>query len=86
MTAATTTTEPRADLARICAATSTIACPECQRRPDSPCRARGRRRGWHVARFGLAMKVGVITGPDLLTVLRTVGVFTPATIVEDGAE
>lgn len=73
------------DLARVCAATATVACPLCRRLPAIPCTIGWCRRGWHVARFGRAMKAGVITGPDLIAVLYVAGVFTPATVVEDGA-
>lgn len=80
---AVTAAEPL-DLRRICKATSTVACPLCHRPPGVACTIRRLRRGWHVARFGRAMRAGAITGPELIAVLWTVGVFTPATLVEDG--
>lgn len=42
-------------------------------------------RGYHVARFGRAMRRGLISGPDLVAVLGTAGVFTSDTVVYDQA-
>jgi hypothetical protein len=41
--------------------------------------------GYHVARFGRAFRRGLITGPELITVLQTVGAFTESTVVWDTA-
>jgi hypothetical protein len=38
-------------------------------------------RGYHVARFGRAMRRGLITGPDLMAVLDTAGAFTTSTVI-----
>jgi hypothetical protein len=38
-------------------------------------------RGYHVARFGRAMKEGRISGPDLIAVLQTAVVFTVDTVI-----
>jgi hypothetical protein len=40
-------------------------------------------RGYHVLRFGTAMRAGRISGPDLIAVLRTAVVFTVDTVVWD---
>jgi hypothetical protein len=42
-------------------------------------------RGYHVARFGRAMRRGLISGPDLIAVLETLDAFTSATVVYDQA-
>ena len=41
--------------------------------------------GDHVARFGRALRRGLITGPDLIAVLQALDAFTSATIVIDQA-
>jgi hypothetical protein len=40
-------------------------------------------RGYHVARFGRAQRRGLISGPDLMAVLDTAGVFTTSTVIYD---
>ena len=40
-------------------------------------------RGYHVARFARAMRRGLISGPELITVLQTVGAFTDRTVIYD---
>ena len=40
-------------------------------------------RGYHVARFGRAMRRGLISGPDLIAVLETLDAFTSGTVVYD---
>ena len=40
-------------------------------------------RGYHVARFGRAMRRGLISGQDLVAVLETLDAFTAATVVYD---
>ena len=40
-------------------------------------------RGYHVARFARAMRRGLISGPELITVLQTVGAFTDSTVIYD---
>jgi len=39
--------------------------------------------GYHVARFAVAMRRGLITGADFAVVLEATGVFTNATLVYD---
>jgi hypothetical protein len=39
--------------------------------------------GYHVGRFGTAMKAGRISGPDLVSVLQTAVVFTTDTVIWD---
>jgi hypothetical protein len=39
--------------------------------------------GDHVARFGRAMRRGLISGPDLLAVLGALDAFTMATVICD---
>ena len=43
-------------------------------------------RGFHVARFGRAMRRGLISGPDLLAVLGTLDAFTTATVICDAPD
>ncbi|MGH3218954.1 MAG: hypothetical protein ACRDPY_09650 [Streptosporangiaceae bacterium] len=50
--------------------------------PDTPMRPV---RGYHVARFGRAMRRGLISGADLLAALDTASVFTSTTVIWDGA-
>jgi hypothetical protein len=40
-------------------------------------------RGYHVARFGRAMRRGLISGADLIAVLRGLDAFTNSTLVYD---
>ena len=40
-------------------------------------------RGYHVARFARAQRRGLISGPDLMAVLDTAGVFTTSTVIYD---
>lgn len=42
-------------------------------------------RGYHVARFGRAMRRGLIDGPDLIAVLQALDAFTNDTVVYDRA-
>ena len=42
--------------------------------------------GDHVARFGRAMRRGLISGPDLLAVLGTLDAFTTATVIRDAPD
>jgi hypothetical protein len=41
-------------------------------------------RGYHVGRFGRAMRRGLISGPDLVAVLQAAVVFTLSTVIYDG--
>ena len=40
-------------------------------------------RGFHVARFGRALRRGLISGPDLIAVLQALDAFTNDTVVYD---
>jgi hypothetical protein len=71
-------------LPEICRAARRVNCGECWQVPGTPCTPEGD----HVARFGRAMRRGLISGPDLLAVLRTLDAFTTATVIcgaRDGA-
>jgi hypothetical protein len=56
-----------------------VNCGECWQVPGKPCTPEGD----HVARFGRAMRRGLISGPDLLAVLGTLDAFTMATVICD---
>jgi hypothetical protein len=79
-------TAPKASAARslreICQATRLANCGECWQVPGPPCTPEGD----HVARFGRAMRRGLISGPDLLTVLGPLDAFTTATVICDAPD
>jgi hypothetical protein len=56
-----------------------VNCGECWQVPGKPCTPEGD----HVARFGRALRRGLITGTELLAVLGTLDAFTPSTVVCD---
>jgi hypothetical protein len=66
-------------LPEICEAARRANCGECWQVPGKPCT--GNPEGDHVARFGRAARRGLITGPELVSVLAAFDVFTTATIV-----
>jgi hypothetical protein len=66
-------------LPEIRAAARRVNCGECWQVPGKPCTPEGD----HVARFGRAMRRGLISGPDLLAVLGTLDAFTMATVICD---
>jgi hypothetical protein len=71
-------------LHEICQAARRATCGECWQVPGKPCTPEGD----HVARFGRALRCGLISGPDLLAVLGTLDAFTTATVIcgaPDGA-
>ena len=74
---------PAAPLARslheICELVRQANCGECWQVPGAPCTPEGD----HVARFGRAMRRGLIAGPELIAVLQSLDAFTSATIVCD---
>ena len=74
---------PAAPLARslheICELVRQANCGECWQVPGTPCTPEGD----HVARFGRAMRRGLIAGPELIAVLQSLDAFTSATIVCD---
>jgi hypothetical protein len=69
-------------LHEICAAVRQANCGECWQVPGKPCTPEGN----HVARFGRALRRGLIAGPDLIAVLQTLDAFTSATIVRDAPD
>jgi hypothetical protein len=69
-------------LHEICEATRRVNCGECWQVPGTPCTPEGD----HVARFGRAMRRGLISGPDLLAVLGTLDAFTTATVICDAPD
>ena len=66
-------------LHEVCEAARLVNCGECWQVPGKPCTSEGN----HVARFGRAMRRGLITGPDLIAVLQALDAFTNTTIVYD---
>jgi hypothetical protein len=69
-------------LPEICEATRQANCGECWQVPGTPCTPEGD----HVARFGRAMRRGLISGPDLLAVLGALDAFTMATVICDAPD
>jgi hypothetical protein len=69
-------------LHEVCQATRQANCGECWQVPGPPCTPEGD----HVARFGRAMRRGLISGPDLLTVLGPLDAFTTATVICDAPD
>jgi hypothetical protein len=65
-------------LTEICQAARQANCGECWQVPGKPCTPEGD----HVARFGRAVRRGLITGAELVSVLGQFGAFTTATVVE----
>jgi hypothetical protein len=81
MTNTTTAVSPPAarSLHQICEAARRANCGECWQVPGKPCTPEGD----HVARFGRALRRGLLTGPELIAVLQALDAFTSATIVCD---
>ena len=81
MTNTTTAASPPAarSLHEICEAARRVNCGECWQVPGKPCTPEGD----HVARFGRAMRRGLISGDDLIAVLQALDAFTSATILRD---
>ena len=69
-------------LPEICQAARQVDCGECWQVPGKLCTAEGD----HVARFGRAMRRGLISGPDLLAVLGMLDAFTTATVICDAPD
>jgi hypothetical protein len=69
-------------LPEICEAARQANCGECWQVPGKPCTPEGD----HVARFGRAMRRGLISGPDLLAVLGALDAFTMATVICDAPD
>ena len=66
-------------LHEICADARRANCGECWQVPGKPCTPEGN----HVARFGRALRRGLVTGPELIAVLQALDAFTSTTIVCD---
>ena len=83
-TTASTVPQPRT-LHAICEPTALAACTHCPAAGlEWPCVGSGSGPdGYHVARFAAAMRRGLVTGADLMTVLETAGAFSNATVVFD---
>ena len=81
-----TTSPPAArSLHDICEAARRGPCAYCSGQPGEPCAYSGTGPdGYHVGRFAAAFKAGLITGRELVAVLRGTGVFTVSTIVYEG--
>ena len=77
----TTAASPPAARSRheICELARRANCGECWQVPGKPCTPEGD----HVARFGRALRRGLVTGPELIAVLQALDAFTSATIVRD---
>jgi hypothetical protein len=77
----TTAASPPAARSRheVCELARLVNCGECWQVPGKPCAPEGD----HVARFGRALRRGLVTGPELIAVLQTLDAFTSATIVRD---
>jgi hypothetical protein len=71
-------------LAEICQAARQANCGECWQVPGKPCTRNP--EGDHVARFGRAMRRGLLTGAELIAVLGALDAFTNATVVETPVE
>ena len=63
----------------VCELARLVNCGECWQVPGKPCTPEGD----HVARFGRAMRRGLISGADLIEVLQGLDAFTNTTIVRD---
>jgi hypothetical protein len=59
-------------------------CGECWAVPGESCTRDP--EGDHVARFGRAMRRGLISGPELLAVLGALDAFTMATVICDAPD
>ena len=83
----TTTSSPPVprSLHDVCGDARRANCGQCWQIPGLPCATSTitGRDGYHVARFGRAMRRGLISGDDLMIALRTAGVFTSATLIYD---
>jgi hypothetical protein len=66
--------------AEICAATREANCGKCWQVPGVPCAQDP--EGDHVARFGQMARKGLISGAELVAILRGLEAFTTATIAE----
>jgi hypothetical protein len=86
MSNTTTAARPAAirSLPEICEAVRQANCGECWQVPGKPCTRNP--EGDHVARFGRAMRRGLISGPELIAVLGALDAFTNATVVETPVE
>ena len=85
----TATSPPAArPLHEVCEDARRANCGHCWQVPGPPCVTDPETGadGWHVARFGRAMRRGLISGPELIAALAVPQVFTNATVIyEDGS-
>jgi len=81
MAKTTTAASPPAARSRheICELARLVNRGECWQVPGKPCTPEGD----HVARFGRALRRGLVTGPELIAVLQALDAFASATIVGD---
>ena len=84
-------------LHEVCEAARRVNCGECWAIPGDECvytsapvsvpvtpgTAVQPVRGYHVARFGRALRRGLVTGPELIAVLQGLDAFTNDTLVYD---
>ena len=79
---------PVRPLAEICEAARLANCGQCWAPPGVPCTTHPvtGADGFHVARFGRAMRRGLISGPEFVAALAVPDAFTNATVIyADGA-
>jgi hypothetical protein len=66
----------------VCTDALGVNCGYCWAPPRQPC-VSPEPGGYHVARFGRAMRRSVISGTDLLAILQVLGPFTDASLYVD---
>jgi hypothetical protein len=73
-------------LHEILAAVQMANCGHCWKKPGAPCElGPDGAEGFHVARLSRAMRRGLISGPELVSVLQDLVTFDTATVVYDVA-
>jgi hypothetical protein len=80
----TTVSSPPAarSLREILGAARMINCAQCWQAPGQPCaHSTAGSHGIHVARLARAFRRGLVSGPELITVLQAVVCFTLSTVV-----
>ena len=69
-------------LREILAAARMITCGQCWQAPGGPCaHSPAGSPGVHVARLASAFRGGLVSGPELITLLQAVTVFTATTVI-----
>lgn len=83
-----TTSPPAArSLHDICEDARRGPCGYCSGQPGEPCAYSGTGPdGYHVGRFAAAMRAGLISGADLIAVVREAMFFTLSTVVYDAPD